>query len=163
MAAWMVASTVFALLLGIAAVAAERALRTMGRQARGAWLFALVGAIGWPAIAPTASTLLANLSGSHMHWAAAAPQCRRRPGTERWAVCRDGRAARRNLVDCFARSAREARVGYARACANGTRRRPRCDRWRTGAGYAVDRAGRFRHAPHACAGAAMAVRSRRAA
>jgi TonB family protein len=61
MAAWMVTSTAFALLLGIAAIAAERALRTLGRQARGAWLFALVGAVGWPAVAPAVAALVTKV------------------------------------------------------------------------------------------------------
>ena len=49
---WMLASTALAVLLGVAAIAAERALRTVGREARGAWVFALAGAIGWPLLAP---------------------------------------------------------------------------------------------------------------
>lgn len=61
-AGWMIASSAFALLLGIAAVAVERAFRTVGRQGRGAWLFALVGAIGWPALGPAAASFLAAFS-----------------------------------------------------------------------------------------------------
>jgi TonB family protein len=49
---WMLASTALALLLAIAAIAAERALRTIGREARGPWVFALASAIGWPFAAP---------------------------------------------------------------------------------------------------------------
>jgi TonB family protein len=49
---WMLASTALAALLGLAAIAVERALRTVGREARGAWVFALAGAIGWPLLAP---------------------------------------------------------------------------------------------------------------
>lgn len=59
-AGWMLAATLFAVLLGIAAVAAERALRTLGRQARGPWLAALAAAVTWPVIAPVAATLLAT-------------------------------------------------------------------------------------------------------
>ena len=53
---WMVSSTLFAMLLGIAAVAAERALRTLALQARGPWLAALAAALTWPVFAPVAST-----------------------------------------------------------------------------------------------------------
>jgi beta-lactamase regulating signal transducer with metallopeptidase domain len=49
---WMIASTALAVLLGLAALAAERALRTVGREARGAWVFALAGTLGWPLVAP---------------------------------------------------------------------------------------------------------------
>jgi TonB family protein len=54
-AAWMLAATLFAVLLGVAAVAVERALRTLGRQARGPWLAALAIAVAWPVIAPVAA------------------------------------------------------------------------------------------------------------
>lgn len=51
-AAWMVTATAFALLLGVAAVAAERALRMFNRQARTVWLVALGASVLWPAVAP---------------------------------------------------------------------------------------------------------------
>ncbi len=57
-ASWMAAATLFSLLLGVAALAAERALRTLGRQARGPWLVALAVAVAWPIIAPVAAALL---------------------------------------------------------------------------------------------------------
>jgi bla regulator protein blaR1 len=57
-ASWMAAATLFSLLLGVAALAAERALRTLGRQARGPWLVALAAAVAWPIIAPVAAALL---------------------------------------------------------------------------------------------------------
>jgi beta-lactamase regulating signal transducer with metallopeptidase domain len=57
-AAWMLSATLFALLLGVAALAAERAWRTMGREARAPWLLALAGAVVWPAVAPVAAALL---------------------------------------------------------------------------------------------------------
>ena len=51
-AAWMVAATLFTLLVGVAAVAIEHALRALGRQARGPWLAAFAAAVVWPIIAP---------------------------------------------------------------------------------------------------------------
>lgn len=51
-AAWMVGSTVFALLLGIAAYATERALRLTKRATRTPWVVALILAVVWPALAP---------------------------------------------------------------------------------------------------------------
>ncbi|MFI5310444.1 MAG: M56 family metallopeptidase [Gemmatimonadales bacterium] len=59
-AAWMAAATLLAVLLGLAALAAERALRVLGREARGVWLTALVAAVGWPVVAPAASNLLST-------------------------------------------------------------------------------------------------------
>lgn len=61
-ATWMLASTLFAALLGVAALAVERALRTTGRQARGVWLAALVCAIGWTAVAPTISSVISRFT-----------------------------------------------------------------------------------------------------
>jgi beta-lactamase regulating signal transducer with metallopeptidase domain len=54
---WMVAASIFAALLGAAAVATERALRSLGRQTRGPWLAALVVAASWPIVALLASIL----------------------------------------------------------------------------------------------------------
>jgi beta-lactamase regulating signal transducer with metallopeptidase domain len=59
-ATWMLVSTLFAALLGAAAVAAERALRMSGRQARGAWIAALAAAIVWPVVAPAAAIIFAR-------------------------------------------------------------------------------------------------------
>ncbi len=61
---WMLASTTLAVLLGLAALAVEGALRTAGREARGAWVFALAGAIGWPLIAPVAAAAIGRGPGS---------------------------------------------------------------------------------------------------
>jgi TonB family protein len=66
-ATWMFAATVFAALLGVAALAAERASRTLGRQARGPWIAALAAAVGWPAIAPALSSALAKLTRGTAH------------------------------------------------------------------------------------------------
>ncbi|HVT38716.1 MAG TPA: M56 family metallopeptidase [Gemmatimonadaceae bacterium] len=55
--AWMLASTIFALLLGVAAAALERALRGLGRQARLPWLMALGVGVAWPIVALSASRL----------------------------------------------------------------------------------------------------------
>lgn len=62
MAAWMVAATLFAALLGVAALAADRALRMAGREARGVWALALGAAVCWPAIAPAAASFVAGLA-----------------------------------------------------------------------------------------------------
>lgn len=51
-AAWMFGSTVFALLLFVAAYAADRALRLMQRATRTAWVVTLILAVVWPAMAP---------------------------------------------------------------------------------------------------------------
>lgn len=59
-ASWMLGATVFALLLGIAALAAERALRTTRFQARMPWVIALAVAFVWPVVAPIALRLWAN-------------------------------------------------------------------------------------------------------
>jgi TonB family protein len=56
-ATWMVAATLFTLFLGVAAVAIERALRALGRQARGPWLAAFAAALAWPVIAPMVAAL----------------------------------------------------------------------------------------------------------
>jgi beta-lactamase regulating signal transducer with metallopeptidase domain len=55
--AWMLGSTIFALLLGVAAAALERALRGLGRQGRWPWLMALGVAVAWPIVALSASRL----------------------------------------------------------------------------------------------------------
>jgi TonB family protein len=47
-ATWMGTSTLFALLLGVSALALERALRTVERQGRGAWFVALLISVIWP-------------------------------------------------------------------------------------------------------------------
>jgi TonB family protein len=57
-AGWMAAASVFALLLGVAALAVETALRAGGRQARVAWLVALAVGVAWPVSAPLAASLL---------------------------------------------------------------------------------------------------------
>lgn len=51
-AAWMFGSTVFALLLCVAAYAVERALRLTQRPTRTPWVVALILAVVWPAMAP---------------------------------------------------------------------------------------------------------------
>jgi TonB family protein len=63
-AAWMAASTALAVLLGAAALAAERAFRTTGREARGVWVAALGCAIGWPALAPAAAALFGRAASA---------------------------------------------------------------------------------------------------
>jgi beta-lactamase regulating signal transducer with metallopeptidase domain len=55
--AWMLGSTLFALLLGIAAAALERAMRGLGRQGRWPWLVALAVAVVWPIVAFGAARL----------------------------------------------------------------------------------------------------------
>ena len=61
-ASWMIASTLFAALLGVAALAAEHALRITGRQGRGAWFVALVGAVVWTGFAPTVASTVSRLT-----------------------------------------------------------------------------------------------------
>jgi TonB family protein len=56
-ARWMLAAMLFALLAGIAALAADRALRAMQRPQRFPWLAALVVAITWPCLAPLVAWL----------------------------------------------------------------------------------------------------------
>jgi bla regulator protein BlaR1 len=51
---WMLSALLFTVLLAAAAWCAEVALRSAGRQARGAWLAALVAAAIWPVLAPLA-------------------------------------------------------------------------------------------------------------
>jgi beta-lactamase regulating signal transducer with metallopeptidase domain len=51
-AAWMLAAMALAAALGGAALALDRALRTMGRQGRLPWIFAVVAAVAWPVVAP---------------------------------------------------------------------------------------------------------------
>ena len=50
-ASWMLASMIFAVLLGCSAWAAEAALRLFGMQARVAWLFAGAATVIWPPVA----------------------------------------------------------------------------------------------------------------
>lgn len=57
-AAWMGTATLFAVLLGIAALAGERALRAVRRQGRWPWVVACAAAVTWPLIAPMAARLL---------------------------------------------------------------------------------------------------------
>ncbi|MEP6778690.1 MAG: M56 family metallopeptidase, partial [Gemmatimonadaceae bacterium] len=57
---WMLGATVFTLLLGIAALAAESALRTTRFQARMPWVFALAVALVWPGVAPIALRVWSN-------------------------------------------------------------------------------------------------------
>ncbi|MEP6833744.1 MAG: M56 family metallopeptidase [Gemmatimonas sp.] len=51
-AAWMLGSTVFALLLCVAAFAIERVMRLTGRPTRTPWVLALALAVVWPLMAP---------------------------------------------------------------------------------------------------------------
>jgi len=51
-AAWMLAATALGLLAAGAALAAERALRLLHRQGRGAWILALLLTCAWPVMAP---------------------------------------------------------------------------------------------------------------
>ena len=53
-AAWMLGSTLFALLLSIAAFCVERILRMIGRPTRSPWAVALVLGVAWPLMAPLA-------------------------------------------------------------------------------------------------------------
>jgi TonB family protein len=57
-AQWMFAASVFALLAGGAALAAERVQRARGRATRGVWAFALAAAVLWPLLVPMARTVL---------------------------------------------------------------------------------------------------------
>ncbi|MBC7897433.1 MAG: M56 family metallopeptidase [Cytophagaceae bacterium] len=57
-AAWMVTATLFAVLLGVAALAGERAWRAVRRQGRWPWVFALAAAVTWPLVAPVVASLL---------------------------------------------------------------------------------------------------------
>jgi TonB family protein len=66
-AAWMVAATLFAALLGVAAMAAEGVARTLGREARGAWIAALTVAVGWPAAAPVFASAFARFTAGGAH------------------------------------------------------------------------------------------------
>lgn len=52
--AWMLAATVFAVLLGVAAFCIERALLAARRPTRAPWIGALIAAIVWPLLAPVA-------------------------------------------------------------------------------------------------------------
>lgn len=93
-AAWMLAATLLSALLGAAAFAAERALRTVGRQARGPWIVALVAAAGWPALAPALASQFEKLTraahapaaNAHSTLATIAPAARLAPrGWAAWA------------------------------------------------------------------------------
>jgi beta-lactamase regulating signal transducer with metallopeptidase domain len=53
-ATWMLSVLLFTVLLAAAAWCAEVALRLSRRQARGAWLAAIVAAVTWPVLAPLA-------------------------------------------------------------------------------------------------------------
>ena len=55
---WMATATLFTFLLAVAALAGERALRTIGRQGRGPWLVALAAAVVWPIVAPLTDSLV---------------------------------------------------------------------------------------------------------
>jgi hypothetical protein len=61
-ATWMLAATLFAALLGVAAMAAEGVARTLGREARGTWIAALTAAVGWPAAAPAFASAFARFT-----------------------------------------------------------------------------------------------------
>jgi TonB family protein len=63
-AAWMLAASVFALLAGVAALAAEHVLRARGRAARGVWLFALAAAVTWPVVVPVARAFRSSATPS---------------------------------------------------------------------------------------------------
>jgi TonB family protein len=54
-AVWMGTATLFALLVGVTALAVERALRAVGRQTRGVWLAAFAVSVAWPLAAPLAA------------------------------------------------------------------------------------------------------------
>jgi TonB family protein len=56
--AWMIGATVFALLLGVAALASERALAAVRGATRLPWMAALVAAVVWPLLAPMAARLM---------------------------------------------------------------------------------------------------------
>lgn len=57
-ASWMLSAIVFALLLGGAALAAERVQRARGRGARAVWAFAVAAAVMWPVMVPVARSVL---------------------------------------------------------------------------------------------------------
>lgn len=59
-AQWMFAASVFALLAGGAALAAERVQRARGRAARGVWVFALAAAVLWPLLVPLARSVMST-------------------------------------------------------------------------------------------------------
>lgn len=63
-AAWMLAATVFAVLLGLAAHACERALAALGRSTRGVWAAALAAAAVWPVLAPVTARLITHYRSS---------------------------------------------------------------------------------------------------
>lgn len=53
---WMAAATLFALLVGAAALATESAARLLSRQGRATWVAALAVSVVWPAIVPFIAT-----------------------------------------------------------------------------------------------------------
>jgi TonB family protein len=73
-ATWMLAATLFAALLGVAAMAAEGVARTLGREARGMWIAALAAAVVWPAAAPTLAPAFARLTAGGTHGPASLAQ-----------------------------------------------------------------------------------------
>jgi TonB family protein len=77
-ATWMIAATLFAVLLGLAALAIERALRLLGRQSRAPWAFALAGAVMWPVLAPIGARIfVASLPAAGLAQVSAAPSAAR--------------------------------------------------------------------------------------
>jgi len=56
-ARWMLAAILFTLLTGVAALAAERALRALRLQQRAPWCAALVISLLWPALAPGVASM----------------------------------------------------------------------------------------------------------
>ncbi len=56
-ASWMVMALIFTVFVGLAALASERALRTVNREGRAAWITALAVALVWPVLAPLARNL----------------------------------------------------------------------------------------------------------
>ncbi|HWG53042.1 MAG TPA: M56 family metallopeptidase [Gemmatimonadaceae bacterium] len=76
-ASWMLATAFFTACAALAAWAAERALRAVGRAGRGPWIVACAAAIAWPLLAPLASRVAGALrDGSHAATAAALPALR---------------------------------------------------------------------------------------
>ncbi len=80
-ATWMIAATLLGAATGVAALALERALRLLGRQARAVWLAALLATAAWPVLAPVllrpsraAAAVQVLASGPTAHAPDAAPQ-----------------------------------------------------------------------------------------
>ncbi len=57
-ATWMATTTIFTIFLALGAIAVERALRTLGKQARLAWVGACAAALLWPLVAAVSSAVL---------------------------------------------------------------------------------------------------------